>query len=184
MDWVSGNSIYKATNSSPDELALAHAQIRAQAPVPARNIQSVSNWLYNKGNAISEPETTYLNHTADLFAMVPKYKSALRRLLERSQSFRLSSLWRTKSTVIASTKSHIESEEVYYSSDKSIDQFVTAIILFVGVAMLIVPLWILQFVQGSVNRLGVITVFIVLFLVLLSGTTIAKPFESLAGAAA
>ena len=116
--------------------------------------------------------------------MVPKYKSALRRLLERSQSFRLSSLWRTDSTAITSTKSHIESDEVYYSSDKSIDQFVTAIILFVGVAMLIAPLWILQFVQGSVNRLGVITVFIVLFLVLLSGTTIAKPFESLAGAAA
>lgn len=116
--------------------------------------------------------------------MVPKPKSALRRLLERSQNFRLSSLWRTRSTETALTKSNINSEEIYYSSDKSIDQFVAALILFLGVAMLIAPLWILHFVQGSVHRLGIITVFIVLFLILLSGTTVAKPFESLAGAAA
>ena len=87
--------------------------------------------------------------------MVPKSNSALHRLLERSQDFRLSSLWEdynSRSTETALTKSDIDSEEIYHSSDKSTDQFVAAIILFLGVAMLIAPLWILRFVQGLMHR--------------------------------
>jgi hypothetical protein len=50
--------------------------------------------------------------------------------------------------------------------------------------MLITPLWVLAVTQGTVRRLAVITGFIVLFLGLIAVTTVAKPFESLAAAAA
>jgi hypothetical protein len=49
--------------------------------------------------------------------------------------------------------------------------------------MLIAPLWILEFVHGSMNRLAVITGFIVLFLWLIAFGTAARPFESLAATA-
>jgi hypothetical protein len=49
--------------------------------------------------------------------------------------------------------------------------------------MLVTPLWWLMFVESKIKQLGVITGFIVLFLVLISSVTVAKPFETLAGTA-
>jgi hypothetical protein len=50
--------------------------------------------------------------------------------------------------------------------------------------MLIVPLWVLNETNGARTRLAVITTFIVIFLGLIAFTTVVKPFESLAAAAA
>ena len=49
---------------------------------------------------------------------------------------------------------------------------------------LIAPLWILAFLGGLVQGLGLISAFIVLFVALVAAATVAKPFESLAAAAA
>ena len=77
-----------------------------------------------------------------------------------------------------------DDKNVYYIADKKIDRFITGFIMTVGLAMLIAPLWILFFLEGLVQRLAVISAFIVLFVTLVSVTTVAKPFESLAAAAA
>lgn len=53
-----------------------------------------------------------------------------------------------------------------------------------GIVMLIVPLWILAFVHEQTRRLGIITAFVMAFLMLMSFATLAKPFESLAATAA
>lgn len=53
-----------------------------------------------------------------------------------------------------------------------------------GMVMLIAPLWVLAVTHGTMKRLGVITGFVVLFLGLIAFTTVARPFESLAAAAA
>jgi hypothetical protein len=142
----------------------------------------VSNWLYNKENAILEEEVAYANHGSDLFPLVPRPKSSLRRLLECSQRFRFSRFWRTQPSDLEEGP-WTDDGYVHYSSDEKVDRFVGAIILLLGVMMLIAPLWILKFVPSTLNRLGVISTFIVLFVVLLSFTTVAKPFESLAAAA-
>ena len=107
-------------------------------------------------------------------------KSPLRLLLERSSRFQLLGLWQQK------TIDHSASEDKYihYFSDEKIDHFVATVIMSMGLIMLIAPLWILAFLEGLVQRLGVISAFIVLFTALLSVTTVAKPFESLAAAAA
>ena len=69
-------------------------------------------------------------------------------------------------------------------ADNKIDRFSTTFIMIVGLAMLIAPLWILAFLEGLLQRLGVISAFIVLFVILVSVSTVAKPFESLAAATA
>ena len=97
-------------------------------------------------------------------------------LLEHSSRFRLLKLWQQKTID--------EDKDVHYFSDEKIDHFVATVIMGLGLIMLIAPLWILAFLEGLVPRLGVISAFIVLFTALLSVTTVAKPFESLAAAAA
>jgi hypothetical protein len=157
-------------------MVIQHSNLRSRPRVPEKDVASLSNWFHNHQNAILDEETQFISHRKDLIALVPKVKTPLRRLLERSSHFRLTRLWRKKRL--------LKDESVHYSSDQRIDQFVSAVIILLGVAMLIAPLWILAFVRYTVGRLAVITTFVVVFLCLISVTTVARPFESLAAAAA
>src|SRR5256885_335977 len=103
--------------------------------------------------------------------------------LEKSHRFRLSRFWRTQPSGTGDDLG-VDTGDTYYSSDEKIEQFASLVILVLGVVMLIGPLWALEFVDGPVNRLGLITVFIVFFITLVSLATVAKPFESLAATAA
>ena len=164
----------------PDELILQHSQIRARPQVPKKDLCSLENWFYNNGNAILAEEMDYIKHHSDLFSLVPTPKSPLRSLLERSSHFRLLRLWQQNEV----DHSARQDENVHYISDRKIDSFIATFIISLGLIMLIAPLWILAFLGGLVQRLGVISAFIVLFVALVSITTVAKPFESLAAAAA
>lgn len=163
-----------------DGLVLQYSQIRARQPVPKKDICSLENWFYNNGNAILAEETSYIKHHSDLLSVVPTPKSPLRSLLERSSHFRLLRLWQRKDN----DQSTSQDENVHYISDEKIDSFIATFIMTLGLLMLIAPLWILAFLGGLVQRLGIISAFIVLFVALISLTTVAKPFESLAAAAA
>ena len=163
-----------------DELVLQHSQIRNRPQVPKKDVRSLDNWFYNHENAILAEETNYIKHPSDLFSLVPTPKTPLRSLLEHSSHFRLLRLWQQNGV----DHSASEDKNVHYISDKKIDRFIASFIMSLGLIMLIAPLWILAFVGGLVPRLGVISAFIVLFVALVSVTTVAKPFESLAAAAA
>lgn len=158
------------------ELVLQHSDLRRRPPVPRKDRTSLANWFSNNQDAILAEETQYVNHPKDLFAMVPKTKTPLRRALESSSHFRLFRLWRKPSP--------IEDQNVHYTSDQRIDVFVNMIIALVGLIMLIVPLWLLAFVASVVHRLAIITSFLVVFLCFVSFTTVARPFETLGAAAA
>ena len=162
-----------------DDLVLQHSQLRARPKVPKKDINSLETWLYNHANPILPAETEYLKHPSDLFSLVPASKSPLRLFLERSRRFRLLKLWRKEPS-----DTTVKDENVHYISDAKIDHFVTIFIMSIGLTMLIAPLWILTYLGGLARRLAVISAFVVLFVVLISWTTIAKPFESLAAAAA
>jgi len=71
-----------------------------------------------------------------------------------------------------------------YLSNKRLDAVVFGVVISLGLALLLGPMWALQFVADGVKRLGIITGFILLFTGLLSSATIAKPFEVLAATAA
>jgi hypothetical protein len=64
------------------------------------------------------------------------------------------------------------------------ESFFTKAAMLVGLCMLIGPFWILQFVDSPLQRLSIITTFVILFLIILSLATIERPFESPAGSAA
>ena len=64
------------------------------------------------------------------------------------------------------------------------DAFISLIITTIGLVMLISPLWILAFIQLSVNRLAIITAYVVVFLCFVSIAMVEKPSETLGAAAA
>jgi hypothetical protein len=72
---------------------------------------------------------------------------------------------------------------VYYS-DKKIEAFCNASTVLVGLVMLFGPMWWLNFVTNPEIRLGIITVFVLLFAMGLSVIGSGKPFETLAAMAA
>ena len=148
--------------------------------VHRKGILNLEHWFHNHPNAIFAGETEYIKHSKDLFALVPAIKSPLRVLLERSRHFRLLKVWQQK----PSDSTLAKNENVHYISDAKIDRFVTIFIMSLGLTMLIAPLWILAYLGGLAQRLGVISAFVALFVTLISLTTVAKPFESLAAAAA
>lgn len=71
-----------------------------------------------------------------------------------------------------------------YFSDKRIDAFASGVIVIVGLTMLLTPVWILQALNSLLWKLVVISIFIFIFLVTMSFTMVAKPFEALGATAA
>lgn len=80
-----------------------------------------------------------------------------------------------------------EMETTIYNKDSVVDKVVTCATMILGLAMIIGPLWLLWHLSDNQNlesRLGAITGFLVLFTILLSVLTVAKPWEVLAATAA
>ena len=162
---------------SYNELVLQHSDLHKRPSVPKKDRVSLANGFSNNPNAILPEETEFINHSRDLFAMVPKATTPLRCALARSPRFRLFRLWKPPPPPI-------EDKNIHYTSDQRIDMFVNRIIAMVGLIMLIVPLWVLAFVTWVVHRLAIITSFVVVFLCFVSFTIVARPLERLGSAAA
>ncbi|KUJ07663.1 uncharacterized protein LY89DRAFT_601279 [Mollisia scopiformis] len=78
-----------------DEFVLQQAEIKKHPTASPRDINSLQNWHFNhQYRAIDGAEQAYLSHTRDLYSVVPKEKTPLRRLLERSATFRIHWLWK------------------------------------------------------------------------------------------
>lgn len=77
-----------------------------------------------------------------------------------------------------------DAQVIIYTSDSRIEAFITTVIVVIGLGMLIAPMWILNFLDGSVKKLACITAFIVVFLGLVSYATTSRPFEGLGATAA
>lgn len=165
-------------------LLLQHTTLRAHPKPPAFDIASLKNWLSNAQKAINPQETTYLDETHDLLSVVPAPPtSPLRRLLAQSPSFNFLRIWRKPLPRRAEAFS-VYPETVHYSSDARMERVVTVTIVLLGTVMLILPLWVLAVTPGMMKRLGIITGFVFVFIGLVAGTTVARPFETLAAAAA
>ncbi|KZM19458.1 hypothetical protein ST47_g9359 [Ascochyta rabiei] len=165
-----------------DELLIQNSTLRDQPTVAPRHVESLKFWHESAQYAVEDAEKRYLNQSHDLIRVVPKYVAPLRRLLEKSSRFRLSKFWTMKIPPLPQHSTH--PEEIHYSSDAKIDNLVGVTITMLGMIMLVTPLWILNETSGLRARLAIITGFVVLFLGFVAFTKVAKPFESLAAAAA
>jgi hypothetical protein len=168
-----------------DELLLHHSELREKPKVSRQIVESLENWHYNNETAVDLAEITYIKHVSDLVPLKASVKGPLRDWLERSQSFRLLSAWKKDPPKHALNNGiPFTDAEVHYASEKRIEGFVTAVVIAVGLAMLIAPLWVLAYAATRPLRLGIITAFVTFFVTLLSCTTAAKTFECLAATAA
>ena len=168
-----------STDETTDDFVLQLSELAKQPPAPARNVRSLKRWFHNNDEAIHTDERKYIDNKRDLWALVPREKTPLRRLLERSGRFRTFALWRQPEE-----ERPIHDKYITYTSDKRIDRFVTIIIVAVGTIMLVAPLWILSVINPTKVKLGIITGFIALFLGLMTAATNARPFETLGATAA
>ena len=164
----------------PDEFICNHSNIRSRPPVPGNDIQYVKNWHITNESAISTAEHSYLSQTDDLFQIRPRFRTPLRRFLEKSTRFGWLPWFRRE----PQDRTYYDPKTMYFERNEKLERFVTTVICLVGLFMLIAPLWILKSMGSAEGRLEVITAFIVVFLGLIQSVTIAKPFETLAATAA
>lgn len=136
-------------------------------------------WFWNNPGAIVQEEQEYINKVGDVISLVNRVKSPLRLLLEKFESLLTWRLFRTKSR-----QDQIPSATTSYYSNARFDSFVTLVLMFTGMLLLLGPMWILEFMSNNTKRLGVITGFVLLFTLLLASATISRPFEVLAATAA
>ncbi|ETS74199.1 hypothetical protein PFICI_14065 [Pestalotiopsis fici W106-1] len=167
-----------------DRLVLQQSELRKLPPALKKDVKSVKNWHFNHDHAaVAAAEQKYLDHEADLFSMATtKGRSPLRQVIDSSLRLRTLGLWSVEKA--NSAVPAYDSGNISYYSDKRIDAFVSGLIVLIGITMLITPIWILQSLNSMQSKLFVITVFILVFLLVLSLAMVAKPFEALGTTAA
>jgi hypothetical protein len=116
----------------------------------------------------------------------PKTRSWFRNVLEQSLVLKtplIRNLFERKPEEYKTINTNIPT---IWQNDKRVEGLSSSIIAFMGLFMLIGPLWLLGFYSDSPwkVRMGVITGFIVLFFVLVAVATTARVFDALAAAAA
>ncbi|KAI8623321.1 hypothetical protein F5Y19DRAFT_468605 [Xylariaceae sp. FL1651] len=164
-----------------NKFLIQQSSLREYMRAPPRDIQSLRTWHENHPNiTTNEEEHSYLREKQDLIRMRLDEKTPLRRWIDNSSILRALALWRKRSQ-IASTD---ETENVSYYSNAVMDFFASAIIFTIGGIIIVMPIWVLLGLNGIVDKVGAITVFIVAFLAVLSFVLVAKPFEVLGATAA
>ncbi|KAL8811718.1 MAG: hypothetical protein Q9200_001581 [Gallowayella weberi] len=143
---------------------LDYLELKARPDASKSQITYVKNWLENNNGPIVPAEAAFIEKE-DLMPMVPKLTP---RHYNHANNF--------------------ESDTTFYSEEERIDEFVTCVTIGLGLAMLIAPLWLLQYVytaQADVTvRLKIVTGFLIGFTILLSVVAVADPFKVLAATAA
>lgn len=104
----------------------------------------------------------------------------LHRILVATRLLRLSRFMRAK----IAPEARSSSETTHYASDEAFANLSTGAIIFLGLGMLLGPIWWLEYVSDSKVRLGVISGFLAFFMVLMSLATVNRPFEVVASSAA
>ncbi|KAI0181287.1 hypothetical protein GGR52DRAFT_577839 [Hypoxylon sp. FL1284] len=146
---------------------------------PSRDVKNIKRWHEEYGNSvINRDEFDYLNQE-DLICLSRQNKSPLRQLIDSSLRLRTLSIWRDTSRPPTGSAGNVT-----YFSDRKMNAFVSMVIVFIGTAMLIIPIWILERMDMLESKLMVITVFIFVFLLVLSSIMVTKPFEALGATAA
>lgn len=149
-----------------------------------RCIQNVRNWLIrNHPGAISESETRFIQHDEDLISLVSKDQPKMRQLFEDWMILRTKLFLPIFRKRTDNELGDVDRETLFYTSDIDIERFSSIAIFLAGSALFIAPLWILQALDQLRQRLAVITSFIFLFLLVLTSSTLGKPFEVLAATA-
>ncbi|KAL4883560.1 hypothetical protein BJY04DRAFT_216383 [Aspergillus karnatakaensis] len=165
----------------------SHMQLRSR-PIPSDlDRKSLNAWVrtHTKRNPdqgpVDEAELEYVN-APDLFTIWETTESPVRKLLDLSSHYRRARIWQRE--VHASLAPRFPNPYQVVTDDERIEWAAGVVTITIGALILIAPIWIFAEVEPLRIRLGVITVFITTFLVLLAIGTKWRPIEALAGTAA
>ncbi|KAH8800245.1 hypothetical protein F5884DRAFT_891092 [Xylogone sp. PMI_703] len=161
------------------KMILMYSQVGAWEQSKPRSIQNVKNWFSNHPGAIGEEETQFINKS-DLISIVKPEKSFARRWFEDWVIFRFEPIRKFFLKAPEDGLDDVDRETRKSVSDERLDTFASFSILLFGLILFVLPLWILQAIDVFRTKLGVITIFTVLFMVILTYSTSGKPFEILA----
>ncbi|KAF3018462.1 hypothetical protein E8E14_007858 [Neopestalotiopsis sp. 37M] len=165
-----------------DKLVLQQTRLLEYPVAPERDVIGIKNWHKNHGGlAIVTDEQEYLDRQDDLVCITHKSKTPLRKVIDKSRRMRTLEIWKRKD---GNRIPPYDTEHVALYSDQRIDNFASVVIVLIGLIMLVTPIWTLNAVGSMQSRLVIITVFTVVFLLVMSFAMVAKPFEALGATAA
>jgi hypothetical protein len=156
----------------------AFSKIRKRPRAEPRQINNVENWL--KRGAITASETGFVTHKSDLISINERVRPPLGRWLEACRILRTWRIFKAKFV----EGLHVKADATSYSSDQTFESVTSIGIIVLGLSMLLAPLWWLEDVSDSKDRLKIITGFVILFISLMTVATINRPFEVVASTAA
>jgi hypothetical protein len=162
-----------------DEYIAVYSDLKSRPSAQPHQVENVSAWFHNHQLAVATEEQDFIHKGGDLIALVSKPKSPLQLLVEKCRPLVTCFMFRAKHR-----EGQVDSQTTFYLSNKGLSAFTTFVIVFIGLCLLLGPMWSLQFMCDDVHRLELITGVVVVFTALLASATIAKPFEVLAATAA
>ncbi|KAH8881110.1 hypothetical protein GQ53DRAFT_832641 [Thozetella sp. PMI_491] len=162
-----------------NEYISVYSDIKSRTSAQPHQVENVLAWFHNHPLAIATEEQDFVTKGADVITLVCKPKSPLQLWIEKCQPLVMSRMFRVKPR-----GGHVVSETTTYHSKQGLKAFATFIIVATGLGLLLGPMWALQFIQDDIRRLGLITGAVLLFTILVTSATIARPFEVLAATAA
>ncbi|KAL3462269.1 hypothetical protein BJX64DRAFT_288600 [Aspergillus heterothallicus] len=152
--------------------------IRSRPPPTERDVTSVRTWLSNDERAIAKEEMEYVEKR-DLFVLITKLRSPLRRFLELWSPVRRCGWWKEERPELP----FYIRQDVHFYSDQRLET--TASVALIGIVFftLVAPLWILASANSPVYKLKVITSFSSVVFGILTTATTSGLTESLAATA-
>ncbi|KAF2806015.1 uncharacterized protein BDZ99DRAFT_510929 [Mytilinidion resinicola] len=160
-----------------NEYITTYSAVRARRRASARQIANVKNWATRK--AVTEKEIRYLDHTGDLISISDRPHPVIHSFLNNHLTRKIPIFHKRRYE-----DTHVDSEYTSYASNNRLEAFSNSSIIFLGFSMLLGPMWWLNFVTNNTKRLGIITGFVLLSMVLMSLATVNRPFEVIAATAA
>lgn len=128
-----------------------------------------------------DPEESLFIHKNDLIPIIHTSKSVIRDFFEAHVFFRVHGLLRQKPPEDVELG---EMEARKYISNAYVEVVTAVCILIAGMLLLIVPLWILPVLETQNSKLGLITGFVITFLLVMWVATTARHLERLGATAA
>lgn len=166
-----------------DKLIHSNAQLAARPTVNHLDAEKVQSWFHDiSPRAIEETEQEYIKYHEDLIHIQPKVNSWFRSVLGSTFLLDMPTL-RPYFERYPQDK-RVQDGNTRWQNDERVERFSSAVIGCVGLAILIGPLWLLEYITPDPIRLGITTAFIFLFFVLIVVATTAQVSEGLAATAA
>jgi len=166
-----------------DRLLLHFLALKGRPLAPSLNRRNIKRWLKNRRDPIQPKEVEFVN-ADDLITAAKAPKSNARRLFEHhvlAPTRGLFGLLSRRSLDLELPPGGVPTTVV--GRDEPVEVIAACAVFLTAVVALIVPLWTLAVVDDMFKKLGVITAFLLFFLVVLVCGTLARPFEVLAATA-